>query len=108
MSKKVLKSFPKYELVRGKLVTTSVTKRSLKKLDSKKYWRILYKDISDTITIRTIFSPTFIIKEEENDDGEILSIDFLEANCILRNEELRYFNIDRIILVQELDVNVNP
>lgn len=96
---------PVIEQKGASLVFKAINKTNLNKLNKGCYWRIKYKDFNDKITTRTIYKPFFFILGELDKEGNKISIDYLKANCILRNHEERYFRIDRIQKIEVLDLS---
>jgi hypothetical protein len=104
LQNKCIDYLPTFKNANDKLVIENITKINIQKLTSKKYWRIRYKDLSDKISIRTIFNPKLVVLEQVTNDGEIIELDILEANCMHKNKEVRYFSIVKIIEIQVLEL----
>ena len=95
---------PRFQSSGKRLTIIGTRKENLSKLSKKYYWRISYKNFSDKITIRTIYNPSFFQGNETDSEGKVHNIDYLKANCILRNHSERYFRIDRIQKLQVLEL----
>ncbi|RYE51955.1 MAG: hypothetical protein EOP48_17490 [Sphingobacteriales bacterium] len=106
---KIVQSLPRFDETGGKhLRFYSVNKIELEKLDSGKFWRIKYKDFHDNVSQRTIYNCSFLLSKETNAEGDAVDVDYIKANCLLRNKEERFFRIDRIQAIEVLGLEVTP
>lgn len=96
---------PRFERTKSMLDLKEMNVDNLKKLPQDKLWRITYKDNQDVITKRTIFNPDYLIYRTKGTSSRTTKrIDYIKANCLLRNRDERYFRVDRITLLEVLDI----
>lgn len=99
----ISQQLPDFGMDGSKVMLSFVDKANLLELPQGSFWRIKYKSLNDTVTTRTIYRPLFC-DYLEMDAKKPKTIDYVEANCILRNCEKRLFRIDRILRVEVVDL----
>lgn len=100
-----IQHLPMFDVAGKKLVIQSVSEH-LDKLPKAKPWRIKYKDVGENRTTRTIYDVQTCTLDEKGEDGEIKHVLYIKGKCILRSHEERIFRVDRIQLLQVLDLDI--